>query len=322
MTADTPRPAPMPTDTDPLAVRLAETEQERLDRIVHVRAFQTDTMRNIALFAAVESIIADRLSAAGVTPGCECPPCPGRGNDGHGLTHCAECCFGSMVEADEDCPKHGRAAVERAAGVTEARAENDRSLHQGCYSFAEVELAVEKALSARASNTGGGLTVEVRLLLARAVYSVTGYAPPKNANDLSLVKNEIEHVAERIKSDAYEAGRLAAGGAAADEGLRERIEALRADVEHSRQVRDEDPVITRRDGMPADVGALLRIALDAAPAVSRAADTAAEEARDEASIWDEAVREMHDLGWLHDWALSDGLARNPYRSRDDEEAGS
>lgn len=28
--------------------------------------------------------------------GCECPPCPGRGNDGHGLTH---------------CPTHGRAAL-------------------------------------------------------------------------------------------------------------------------------------------------------------------------------------------------------------------
>lgn len=38
---------------------------------------------------------------------CECPPCPGRGNDGHGLTHCAECCFGTGVEADLDCPIHG-----------------------------------------------------------------------------------------------------------------------------------------------------------------------------------------------------------------------
>lgn len=41
---------------------------------------------------------------------CACPPCPGRGNDGHGMTHCAECCFGTGVEADEDCPTHGRAA--------------------------------------------------------------------------------------------------------------------------------------------------------------------------------------------------------------------
>lgn len=39
--------------------------------------------------------------------GCDCPPCPGRGNDGHGMTHCAECCFGSGVEADIDCPIHG-----------------------------------------------------------------------------------------------------------------------------------------------------------------------------------------------------------------------
>lgn len=38
---------------------------------------------------------------------CACPPCPGRGNDGHGMTHCAECCFGSRVVADIDCPIHG-----------------------------------------------------------------------------------------------------------------------------------------------------------------------------------------------------------------------
>lgn len=42
-----------------------------------------------------------------ITSGCDCPPCPGRGIDGHGLTHCAECCFGSGVEADIDCPIHG-----------------------------------------------------------------------------------------------------------------------------------------------------------------------------------------------------------------------
>jgi hypothetical protein len=38
---------------------------------------------------------------------CACPPCPGRGNDGHGMTHCAECCWGTRVEADLDCPVHG-----------------------------------------------------------------------------------------------------------------------------------------------------------------------------------------------------------------------
>jgi hypothetical protein len=37
----------------------------------------------------------------------------------------------------------------------------------------------------------------------------------------------------------------------------------------------------------------------------------ADEARAEA--WDEAVRECHGLGWLHDFALSDALDRNPYR---------
>lgn len=28
---------------------------------------------------------------------CLCPPCPGRGNDGHGMTHCAECCFARCI---------------------------------------------------------------------------------------------------------------------------------------------------------------------------------------------------------------------------------
>jgi hypothetical protein len=37
----------------------------------------------------------------------------------------------------------------------------------------------------------------------------------------------------------------------------------------------------------------------------------ADEARAEA--WDEAVRECHGLGWLHDFALSDALERNPVR---------
>ena len=29
--------------------------------------------------------------------------------------------------------------------------------------------------------------------------------------------------------------------------------------------------------------------------------------------WDESVEELHDLGWLHDFAKSDAFARNPYR---------
>lgn len=37
---------------------------------------------------------------------CRCAPCPGRGNDGHGMTHCAECCFGTGVEAEAGCPEH------------------------------------------------------------------------------------------------------------------------------------------------------------------------------------------------------------------------
>ena len=31
--------------------------------------------------------------------------------------------------------------------------------------------------------------------------------------------------------------------------------------------------------------------------------------------WDECAREAHALGWLHDWALSDAVERNPYRAR-------
>lgn len=38
------------------------------------------------------------------------------------------------------------------------------------------------------------------------------------------------------------------------------------------------------------------------------------EAEIKAEAWDEAVRECHDLGWLHDFALSDALERNPYRA--------
>lgn len=41
---------------------------------------------------------------------CDCPPCPGKGLDGNGMNHCAECCWGSRVIADIDCPIHGKAA--------------------------------------------------------------------------------------------------------------------------------------------------------------------------------------------------------------------
>ena len=39
-----------------------------------------------------EQDIVERLRA-------EVVPCPGRGLDGHGMRHCAECCFGSGIEA-------------------------------------------------------------------------------------------------------------------------------------------------------------------------------------------------------------------------------
>lgn len=52
--------------------------------------------------------------------GCACPPCPGRGNDGHGMTHCAECCFGTGVEADLACPVHGMTPVDPVTGLQDA----------------------------------------------------------------------------------------------------------------------------------------------------------------------------------------------------------
>lgn len=55
----------------------------------------------VAVRAAVDEAARVRGAA------CECPPCPGRGNDGHRMTHCAECCFGTGVEADPACPTHG-----------------------------------------------------------------------------------------------------------------------------------------------------------------------------------------------------------------------
>lgn len=64
------------------------------------------------------TLFADAPAPREAERACACPPCPGRGNDGHGLTHCAECCFGTGVEADIDCPIHGEA--ERDAGVRDA----------------------------------------------------------------------------------------------------------------------------------------------------------------------------------------------------------
>lgn len=35
--------------------------------------------------------------------------------------------------------------------------------------------------------------------------------------------------------------------------------------------------------------------------------------------WDDAVEEAHALGWLHDFAKSDALARNPHRAAKGEQ---
>jgi hypothetical protein len=50
-------------------------------------------------------------------------------------------------------------------------------------------------------------------------------------------------------------------------------------------------------------------------------DNAARERAAKAEAWDEAVRECHDLGWLHDWARSDAIARNPYADQPAEGGG-
>jgi hypothetical protein len=34
---------------------------------------------------------------------------------------------------------------------------------------------------------------------------------------------------------------------------------------------------------------------------------------DRSQVWEECAREAHDLGWLHNPALSDLIARDPYR---------
>lgn len=55
----------------------------------------------------IRRALTDPPKAEPEPPDCRCEPCPGRGNDGHGMTHCAECCFGTGVVADIDCPIHG-----------------------------------------------------------------------------------------------------------------------------------------------------------------------------------------------------------------------
>lgn len=64
--------------------------------------------------------IVERLRAEVLT-------CPGRGNDGHGLNHCAECCFGTGVVA-ANADEHRMMCVCRdAAGeIVQLRADNKR----------------------------------------------------------------------------------------------------------------------------------------------------------------------------------------------------
>lgn len=61
---------------------------------------------------------------------CSCSPCRGRGNDGHGLSHCAECCFGTGVEEyDPGCPRldHRAMAARQSGAPYDWAAEGDFS---------------------------------------------------------------------------------------------------------------------------------------------------------------------------------------------------
>ena len=96
-------------------------------------AHPENTMRVLELLWQDQHRIATDLRAAVSAEGvaahnravssCECPPCPGRGNDGHVLTHCAECCMGTGVEADLTCPIHGDPSVTATEPVVGNRAE-------------------------------------------------------------------------------------------------------------------------------------------------------------------------------------------------------
>jgi hypothetical protein len=66
-----------------------------------------------------------------------CAPCPGRGVDGHGMSHCAECCYGTLVDADPACPVHGdpRLHLDDVADVLPGRsfAGTTVDLRCGCW---------------------------------------------------------------------------------------------------------------------------------------------------------------------------------------------
>lgn len=51
---------------------------------------------------------------------------------------------------------------------------------------------------------------------------------------------------------------------------------------------------------------------------TQSATTPVEIKNAKADAWDEAVRECHNLGWMHDFARSDALGRNPYRVGGDD----
>lgn len=86
--------------------------------------FDWDAALRAHLARAVLAAVAEALPAKAVAGDtCVCPPCPGRGTDGHGVNHCAECCWGTGVEADMDCPIHGCIVQDAAAIRAAARAE-------------------------------------------------------------------------------------------------------------------------------------------------------------------------------------------------------
>ena len=80
------------------------------------------------------------------------------------------------------------------------------------------------------TDEGAGLSEAERMHLARCVYAVTGYLPPKNVNDLSGVLNEIEHYVERIVAQRVELANAVPALIAENERLGARLAEVERDA--------------------------------------------------------------------------------------------
>jgi hypothetical protein len=87
--------------TGRLRAALAARDTDTADR-----ALAAELAKAHERIASLEWLLSHSRVARDTDQGvCTCEPCPGRGNDGHGLTHCAECCMGTgVVDFDPACP--------------------------------------------------------------------------------------------------------------------------------------------------------------------------------------------------------------------------